>query len=1062
MKRLLRLSVAVGLLIAVVSLPVHAQVDPGPADLPVTLADGSELWFVEMAGPPLADDGDLSSILAEQSAFRSSASQAGVSFAERKAFQNLWNGLSVAVSPRDLGKLRLLGTVAALYPVVAIEPPDYQPINEPELLTALSMTGADIAHSSLGLTGAGVKVGIIDTGVDYDHPDLGGDGVARSNSSMIPNARVITGWDFVGDAFTGPGAALTPDPYPDDCFGHGSHVAGIVGASGGVTGVAPGVMIGAYRVFGCSGSTAADIMIDAMERALADGMQVVNMSIGSERQWPQYPTAAASNRLVNKGVVVCASIGNSGTQGLWAASAPGVGLKVIGVASLDNTFVNLSAFTVSPDDKALGYNVGGGTPPPPPPPFSGTFPMARTGTSTSTADACSPLPAGSLSGKVALIRRGTCGFYTKALNAQNAGAVAVVLYNNTTGSFIPSLTPTPSGSPPITIPVVSLTRVNGELIDARLAAGPVSMTWGAIVSTPNATGGLISGFSSYGPGADLSIKPDIGAPGGFIRSTVPLEQGAYGQNSGTSMSSPHVAGAVALLLQAHPNTPANAVRAILQNSARPAPRSTKIDAVQRQGAGLLRIDDAVLATTRIQPGKLELGESQFGPVTRTLSIENKGAAGVNYTLGHDDALATGPNTFTPSFLTGASSVSFSADPVFVPAGGTVSVDVTISPDAALPDRSLYGGYITAIPDDGGLEVRVPFMGFKGDYQGFPVLVPTSATPPFPRLTKLVGTAFVAQPSGASYTLQGNDLPWIEFHVDHPVEVVRWEIFDASTGQAWHRALNERYFPRNSGATSFFRLGWDGLTAHGQQDSLPVPNGVYVLKLSIKKALGDDNDPAHWESWTSPTITLARPDLVAEGLWLSQNVVNAGDQVTVSASIRNDWGQAASGVTVTISDNDVAIYSETFDLASHERRVVQAPWLVSDVTQHRLKASVSRLDDEVDFTNNVAELAVELGQAIVGVGGVPRVLALAPAMPNPFGGDVAFRFSLPEAAPASLEVFDLLGRRIRGWTWSALPAGEHGIRWDGRTDGGAQAPAGAVIYRLTAMGKTLTRKAVRLP
>lgn len=1061
MKRLLRLAAAVGLLIAAVSSPVRAQIETGPAENPVTLDDGSELWFVEMAGLPQADGGDLATILAEQDAFRSSASQAGVGFAERKSFKGLWNGLSIAVSPRDLGKLRTLGTVAALYPVVAVELPDLQPVNVPELLTALSMTGADIAQNSLGLTGAGVKVGVIDTGVDYDHPDLGGDGVIRSNSSMIPNARVITGWDFVGDAYTGPGSALSPDPYPDDCNGHGSHVAGIIGAAGAVTGVAPGVMIGAYRVFGCAGSTAVDVMIEAMERALADGMQVVNMSIGSERQWPQYPTAAAATRLVTKGVVVCASIGNAGAQGLWAASAPGVGRKVIGVASFNNTFINLSAFTVSPDNSALGYNVGGGTPPPPPPPLSETFPMARTGTATSTADACSPLVAGSLTGKVALIRRGTCTFYAKVRNAHVAGAVAVVLYNNTTGAFIPNLTPTPPGSPPITIPVVSLTRVDGELIDARLAMGPVSMTWGATVSIPNATGGLISSFSSYGPGADLTVKPDIGAPGGFVRSTVPLEQGGYDNFSGTSMSSPHVAGAVALLLQAHPNTAANAVRDILQNSARPAPRGTGIEAVHRQGAGMLRIDDAVLATTRIKPGKLELGESQFGPVTKTLSIENKGLAGVNYTLAHDDALATGPNTFAPSFLTNASSVSFSANPVFVPAGSTVGVDVTIAPDPTLPDRSLYGGYVVAIPDDSGSEVHVPFTGFKGDYQGFPVLVPTTASPPFPRLTKLVGTSFVPQPLGASYSLQGNDLPWIEFHVDHPVEVLRWEIFDASTGQPWHRALNEKFFPRNSGATSFFRVGWGGLTARGKQ-VLTVPNGVYVLKLSIKKALGDDEDPTHWESWTSPPITLARPDLLVEGLWLSQSVVNAGDEVTVSASIRNDWAETAAGVRVTISDNDVAIHSETIDLAAHESRVVQAPWLVSAVTQHLLKVSVSGLDDEASLTNNEAALPVVLGQVIVGVGDAPRVLALAPAMPNPFGDEVAFRFSLPESAPASLEVFDLLGRRIRGWTWSALPAGEHGIRWDGRTDGGAQAPAGAMIYRLTAMGKTFTKKAVRLP
>jgi minor extracellular serine protease Vpr len=961
MKRPGRLTVGVALLALLASLPARAQVEP---DEPVTLADGSELWFVEMAGPPLADGGALASILGEQSAFRASAAQAGVRFTERRSFQQLWNGLSLAVSPRDLGRLRSLAPVAAIHPVLAIARPELEPIDAPELLTALSLTGADIAQSSLGLTGAGVKVGIIDTGVDYDHPDLGGDGVARSNSPMFPNARVIAGWDFVGDAFGGPGTDAVPDPYPDDCDGHGTHVSGIVGAAGGVTGVAPGVRIGAYRVFGCQGNTTTDVMIAAMERALADGMQVVNMSIGAERVWPRYPTGAAATRLVNQGVVVCASIGNSALIGLWAASAPGTGEKVIGVASFYNSFIHLEGFHISPANLTVGYAVGNGVPPPPPPPLSGTFPIARTGTTSSPADACSPLPPGSLAGEVALIRRGTCGLYTKALNAQEAGAVAVVFYNNTTGSIPLGVTPEPAGAPPITIPVVGVTQIEGILIDAHLRLGPQTFSWGAIFSAPFSGGGVIASTSSHGPAPDLSLKPDLGAPGGFIRSTYPLERGGYANLSGTSMASPHVAGAAALLLQARPHTPAQAVRDILQNSARPAPQFSGIDAVQRQGAGMLRIDDAILATTRVTPGKLELGESQAGPVTRTLTIENRGAAGVRYLLGHDDALANGPETFLPSYHASHNAVAFNANPVFVPTGATVEVNVTFAPDPALPDRSVFGGYLTAIPDDGGVEMRVPYLGFKGDYQSIAALVPTTADPPFPRLAKAAGTSFVPQPDGASFTMVDNDRPWIEYHLDHQVERLRWEIFDARTGRSWHRALDRRFVPRSVGPATFTRAGWDGRTTHGGHE-VTVPNGTYVLELSVKKALGDDDDPAHWESWTSPPITVARPD--------SQG-----------------------------------------------------------------------------------------GQPVVGVGVAPRRLALAPALPNPFRDDLAFRFSLPQAGPATVEVFDLLGRRVRAWTWSALPEGEHDVRWDGRTESGARAPAGVLIYRLTAMGTTLTRKAVRVP
>lgn len=194
---------------------------------------------------------------------------------------------------------------------------------------------------------------------------------------------MVTGWDFVGDAFNADSTSATynpvpvPDADPDDCNGHGSHVAGIVGASaaspGGVTGVAPGVTFGAYRVFGCEGSTTADIMIAAMERAYLDKMQVLNMSIGSSFQWPQYPTAVAASRLANKGVIVVASIGNSGANGLYAAGAPGLGDKVIGVASFDNTHVALTTFTISPDNTPIGYGPATGAPLPP---TSGTYSMA--------------------------------------------------------------------------------------------------------------------------------------------------------------------------------------------------------------------------------------------------------------------------------------------------------------------------------------------------------------------------------------------------------------------------------------------------------------------------------------------------------------------------------------------------------------------------------------------------------------------------------------------------------------------------------------------------------------
>jgi subtilisin family serine protease len=812
------------------------------------LQDATHLWFVELASPPTAEGTSLLKVKKEKADFRAEAARLGLAYRERFAFDRLWNGISIEIDPAYLGKLSNMRGVKAIYPVEVISIPPVTAAEDPELATAIAMTGADIVQSEMGYTGRGVKVAIMDTGVDFDHPDLGG--------CFGPGCRVVTGYDFVGDAFNADPSSTAyspvpvPDPIPDDCNGHGTHVAGIVGANGVVRGVAPEVTFGAYRVFGCQGSTTADIMIAAMERALDDGMQVLNMSIGSAYQWPQYPTAQASDRLVTKGMVVVASIGNNGANGTFSAGSPGLGKKVIGVASFDNTHVSLAKFTISPDDYGIGYGNAAGAPPAP---LSGSLPMTRTGTPTTTNDGCNPLPPGSLTGYAVLIRRGTCTFYTKAYNAMTAGAAAVVLYNNVAGRF----SPTVAGSPPITIPVVAISDTEGVLINNRLEAGPVTLTWTdqALIGL-NPTGGLISSFSSFGLSPDLELKPDIGAPGGLIRSTYPLEAGAYATISGTSMSSPHVAGAAALLLQAKPRTPAHMVRAILQNSAEPKnwwgnPGLGYLDNVHRQGAGMLQIDDAIRATTIIEPSKLALGESELGPSTQKLTLSNPTSNPITYRLSHTPALAT-RGTFTVSYFASFADVAFSAETVTVPPFSKATVDVTI----AAPDLTggQYGGYIVFTPEGGGQTLRVPYAGFVGDYQAIQALAPTSFN--FPWLSKLtacsllrgldcyVGGSYANQPAGATFTMVGTDVPYILVHLDHQVRQLRMKVFDANTGRAWHDALNEQYHPRSSGSTTFFAYPWDGTTTGGRF-TYTVPDGQYVIVIQVLKALGDPNNPAHW-------------------------------------------------------------------------------------------------------------------------------------------------------------------------------------------------------------------------
>jgi len=818
--------------------------------------ESPQAWFIELAGAPLADGGTKAALKGKRDAFTAAAKAAGAKYEQRFAFETLWNGISVRVTPGNLSRISRLPEVVNVWPVDTYSIPEPANENLPDMFTAVAMTGANNANAA-GFRGEGMRIGIIDTGIDYDHPDFGGSGV--NGTTPFPTAKVVAGWDFVGDAYTGPGSALVPDPNPDGCGSHGTHVAGIAAADGFVKGVAPKALLGAYRVFGCNGSTEADIMIAAMERAYLDGMHVINMSIGSAFQsWPQYPTATAGDRLVAKGVVVVCSIGNSGASGLYSNGAPGVGNDVIGVASFLNTHNTYPTFTVSPDAAVASYGSATGAPLPP---TSGTSPMARANLDGT------PLVPGGLTGKIALISRGTFSFYSKAFNAEAAGAIAVVIYNNAAGR----INATVAGTPAITIPVVTITQADGVLINNRLIGGPVNLTWTSNVATfVDPAGGVTDSSSSYGLTAELGLKPDIGAPGGNIFSTYPIELGSYATISGTSMASPHLAGTAALLLQAHPGLKASAVRGILQNSASPKlwrgnPGLGFLDQVHRQGAGMVQIDKAIAATARITPGKLSLGESEFGPVTRTLTIWNNGAGAVTYDLSHSPALATGPNTFTVGALNAPSTVVFSAPSVAVPAGGSASFDVTIDPNAGLANKSIHDGYLVATPQGGGEALRVPFAGFKGDYQSIQVLVPTANNFPVLGWTP-DGNNFGFAGEGDVFTMQDFDIPFILVHLDHPSRHLRVELFEAATGAPVHpvfyTAFVENYLPRNSTATGFFAMAWDGTRMHnngkGNDNVKVLPNGDYIMKLSVLKALGDASNPAHWETWTSPWFTVARP------------------------------------------------------------------------------------------------------------------------------------------------------------------------------------------------------------
>ena len=878
-KRLRRGAVAV-VAAALVLTPGAASAAPGD-DGRVTISEGSKAspdltgqfvntkkWFIELKGEPTSSGGSRTVINQQHRQLEADARSEGVSISRK--FTSLFNGVTVEADAEQARALGELGEVKNVFPVIPVAIPESQE-SKPAMFTAGQMTGADTVRSELGITGAGIKVGIIDTGIDIDHPDFGGNGT--DGSTTFPTTRVAFGYDFVGDDYNADPASPSfnpiprPDGNPDDCQGHGTHVAGIVGADGEVTGVAPDVTLGAYRVFGCDGSTDTDIILAALERAEADGMDVVNMSLGAGFQsWPQYPTSTASDRLWRNGIVVVASAGNEGAtygyQNTQSLGAPGVAGHAIGVASFDNIAVRMSEIVFTPASGApisTGYL-----------PATASPAIGDTVNGLAVAPLTDPLgcaAGGDVAGKIAIVSRGTCSFHQKAVAAQESGAKALVIYNNQAGT----INATVEGDTEITIPVVTITQDAGQAIVAALPVGVTASVTGGEVSIPNPNGGLISSFSSWGLAADLTLKPDLGAPGGSIYSSYPVELGSHVTMSGTSMSAPHVAGAVALLLDANGDLTPDEVLHRLQNTAAPAvsPEAKAaglevLDAAHRQGAGLIQIDKAILSDSVVSPGKISAGEGDDGPFTQRLTISNAGDAAVTWELSYEDGISTGIDPDddeewqnAPDLTIEEAEVTFSSPEVTVPAGGTATVDVTVAAPSDAREGTQYSGFVQLTSDEGGATLSVPFAGMAGDYGnlnlfpslglGLPAVVEVDCG--IWDDQQCVDPEAEFAPAAAGKVFKGNgDNPSVALHLAYPARSLTLEVLKAdASGQpvesSASRVFKSDYVGR-SGSLDLY--SWDGRVRAESGLMVAAAPGKYVLRFTAEEADGDGGE----QVWTS--------------------------------------------------------------------------------------------------------------------------------------------------------------------------------------------------------------------
>ena len=617
--------------------------------------------------------------------------------------QTAHNAIAVSVDAAQIERVAALAGVAKVRPVV-----DYQL----DLSATVPYVGAT-AVQARGVDGTGVTVAVLDSGIDYTHRNLGGEGTAPAYAAaygnspsdpknttldgLFPTAKVVAGYDFVGESW--PNAPEVADPDPIDLEGHGTHVADIIAGrslDGTHKGVAPGASLVAVKVCSAVATSCSGIaLLQGMDFALdpngdgdtSDAVDVINMSLGSSYGQFEDDLTQASVNAVRLGVVVVASAGNSANKPYVVGSpsiAPGVisvaqtevpgavaiPLVVNSPAAIQGTYANTQTMDWAP----VGAGVSGD--------------VVYVGRAC-PGDALLASPAG----KIALVDRGACAVSLKVDVAADAGATGVLIGLVAAGDAVSFS----FGGGDTFVPSLVIQQSLSNAIKGQLNAGK------AVNVTISPAGGIplvgsMAATSSRGPSYSAqTIKPEIGAPGASLSAEVGTGTGmtVFG---GTSGAAPMVSGGAALLLQAYPNRRPEQIKAMLMNSAEttiytnPALLPGQLAPITRIGAGEMRVDRALDLTTIAYNRESKSAALSFGQVEaaspmvieRKLRIENLSRQGRMYSI-------------TPSFRyaddQASGAVRVVVRPfVYVSPRGYEEVDVKLFIDPTkLPEWTLNGG-----------------------------------------------------------------------------------------------------------------------------------------------------------------------------------------------------------------------------------------------------------------------------------------------------------------------------------------------------------------------------------
>ena len=581
----------------------------------------------------------------------------------------------------------------------------YHP-NLSESYKIINATGAWTAAGGRSVAGAGIKIGDIDTGIDETHPFFDPTGFsypagfpkcdAEDSTSHHPDQdckyvspKVIVAKVFYNKAKQ---QGLDAQAIQD----HGTHTAGDAAGVTGKTavingvsiddmsGIAPGAFLGNYNVFpGEVLNARSEDILNAVDAAIADGMDVLNLSLGGSFHGNNDLLATGLDNAVDAGLVVAVAAGNSG-PGAGTVESPGRARKVITVGASTNQHFVGQPFTYP---AGVGTTIGAAV---------GEFPALPTASYNlfdTNSTSCTSVDPGA-SGKLAIVNRGTCTFSTKVRNAIAAGAVGVLVINNVAGDPTAMAKDGLGGDD---LPAVMIGLNDGAALRASGATTASAVETFSEFITP-ANKDILAGFSSQGPTAvDFAVKPDLTSVGVNVLSSItcvgkpetcPGDGTGWAFFSGTSMSTPHIAGSAAVLLDLHSTWSPPQIKSALVNRADLVIKDSLTGlhdiGPTAQGAGRENLSVVADGTTWLDPVSASFGKVTVGhPTSLNITLSNPTGSSETFTVSvtkftPDTFGGTVPSIYDAGTLSAGDSRITVPSSVTVPANGSATLSVTVN------------------------------------------------------------------------------------------------------------------------------------------------------------------------------------------------------------------------------------------------------------------------------------------------------------------------------------------------------------------------------------------------